>query len=116
MNIRPATADEVKTFYPVVGVPVRMVALEVEGDVLAVAGLAWCEDGVRAVSAMKSEARALPYAIIRGAHIVQAMAEEMSCEVYAEADPEAPNSERLLEHIGFEKREGGGYVYRSSNP
>lgn len=113
MSIRPATAAEVRSFYPVVGVPVRLVALEVDGRVLGVAGLAWCEDGVTAVSALTPEARTYPAAIIRGAHIVQAMAEEMRCDVHASADPDAPMSGRLLGHIGFENTGGGEYVYRS---
>lgn len=110
--IRPATRAEVLSFYDVVGVPVRMIAMEVEGKVLGVAGLAWAHEGVTAVSAIRPEAKRHPKQILRAAHLVQAMAEEMACEVYADPDPGHTGAARLLEHIGFEPREGGGYVYR----
>lgn len=110
--IRPATAREVREFYPVVGVPVRMVALEMDGCVLGVAGLAWTDVGVIAVSAKKPEARRYKKQMVRVAHIVQAMAEEMACNVYAEPEPGEPGAAELLLHIGFEPQEGGVYVYQ----
>jgi hypothetical protein len=112
MTIRPATAAEVRSFYERVGVPVRMVAMECDGEVLGVAGLAWCDDGVHAVSALKPGARRHRTQILRGAHVVQAMAEEMGCMVYATPDPAEPTAAGLLKHLGFEPQEGGLYAYR----
>lgn len=110
--IRPATRAEVVEFYGDVG-SARMVALEVSGEVLGVGGLVWTGEEVLAVSFLKPEAKAYPKQILRGAHAVQAMAEEMNCDVYATPDPDEPSAAGFLQHIGFEPQEGGFHVYRS---
>jgi hypothetical protein len=108
--IRPATHREVISFYGRVGVPVRMLVIEVAGEVLGVCGLAWCDDGVHAVSFLKPEAKRHPKEIMRAAHRVQAMCEEAGV-VVAEPDPDEPTAEAFRSHIGFIP-EGGAYVYR----
>lgn len=113
MNIRPATDKDVRSFYGDVCVPVKMLAM---GDpVVALAGLAWCDDGVFAVSWIRPGARAYPGAMMRLGVGVAKMAEEAGCAVYATPDENEPTAERLLEHIGFE-RKGDRYEYRTDLP
>lgn len=110
--IRPSTPAEIEEFFGVVGIPVRMVTMDIDGQALGVAGLACSQRGVFALSHIKPQAKAYPKEILRGAHIVQAMCEEAECDVFAEPDPDESNSSGLLMHLGFEPLYGGEYVYR----
>lgn len=113
VTIRPASLEDVCSFYSGCDVPVRMIAMEIDGEVVGIGGLAWLDDGVFAISWLKDAARASPRSILRGAHIVQAMMEEHGGLVYATPDPDEPTAVALLTHIGFERHEKDDlYVYR----
>lgn len=111
MMIRPATHEDVVRFYGEPAVPVQMVML---GDV-AIAGLAWCDDGVYAVSWLKEGARNFPGALMRLGVEVARMAENAGCPVYATPDPDEPTAARCLKHLGFEQK-GDRFEYRTDLP
>lgn len=112
-SIRIATREEIESFYGPITEPVRMAAIEKDGAVVGVAGLVWSDHGVQAISWLRKEAKSSPKAILRCAHIVQAMAEEVGGVVYAAPDPDEPSANGLLQHIGFKPQAGGWYEYRA---
>jgi hypothetical protein len=110
MQTRPATDADIAAFYGEARVPVRLIAI---GDpAVGIGGLAWCEDGVWAVSWFKPEAKSCPKAILRAAAAVRKMIEEVGGPVYAHNDEEEPTADRFLRHLGFE-RDGDHYEFRS---
>lgn len=107
--IRPATKSDIAAFYGVPRVPLKMVAL-VDGDeCLGVAGVAWCDDGVFALSSL-APARSST-AVVDLAIAAVALIEEVDGPVYATADPEEPTADKCLRYLGFE-HDGERYVYR----
>jgi len=108
--IRPATDADIAAFYGQPQVPVRMIVMDNDG-VTGIGGLAWCDDGVFAVSWLTEKAKQYPREVLRAAMLVREMIEDVAEPVYANADQDEPTADAFLRHIGF-RQEEGRYVYR----
>lgn len=115
MNIRHATKQDISIFYGYPTVPLKMLALVDGEETVGVGGVAWCEDGVFAVSSLTEEARNDRIALGTFAAAVMSIVESVGDKVYATPDAFEPTSRQCLEHLGF-RPEGDRYVYRTDLP
>ena len=112
--IRDATRADIAQFYGAPAVPLDMLAL-VDGDeVLGVAGLAYCDDGVFAISSLAPVRDSIE--LVRLAILVLDKVEASTVPVYATRDPDEPTSDRCLRHLGFVPADGDLYEYRADDP
>lgn len=112
MEIRPAVkADVIEMCGPEMKVTVRAYAIEDNGELLAVAGIAY---GKRTVcfGDIKQSVKRSPRSILRLARKVTALVDKCKGPVFAFPDENEPTAERFLAHVGFEKLDGGVYVWR----
>ena len=100
--IRPATAADLAVFYGAIpGRSVRALVAELAGKPIAIAGIAYQQDGAPPYlfSDMKPEMRRFPVAIIKGAReMLKRLARPGLAAV---ADPSKPNAGRVLASLGF---------------
>jgi hypothetical protein len=99
-RLRPATAGDIKAFYPTQGVTMRAIVAELAGEPVGLAGLAYPPGGVIVVSVVRPALRAFPLAILAGAKIVTGWARDAGA--LAIAEPDYPDAPRLLEWLGFD--------------
>lgn len=111
LNLRPATDADIAAFYGSAKVPVCLIAMVNADQPIGIGGLAWCEDGVWAVSWLTDEAKRCPKTVMRAAHAVRQMIEEVGEPVYAHKEEDEPTADRFLRHLGFHL-EGDRYAYR----
>jgi hypothetical protein len=98
-ELRPATAADVAMFYPGGGHSMRAIVAELDGRVIGLAGLVFRGGQVTVVSALRPEMLAYRKTIMRGARIVAGWARQANAP--ALADPDYPNSAKLLARLGF---------------
>lgn len=117
MILRPATADDLVSFYghhP--RSTMRAVVAEHDGRILGVAGLMRTPNGLLAVSEITDELRRYPLVIMRAGRIIADMARKSAVPVYAVASDKEANSAAFLERLGFvcisESREGGLFQWQ----
>ena len=111
-KIRPLTPGDIEEFYPEgVKLSVRGVAVEVDGKVIAVAGMS-LRVPYLAFSTMKDEMRKYPKMILKTARQLQDIMRQYKSDVFAEADVNEKNSFAFLHHLGFEHVDERLFVWR----
>ncbi len=109
--IRFATAADFATFDELPGPTVRAVAVEVDGEVKAIGGIAYLPG--RNLAFMQSKDGILPLSLMRATK--KAMAEILATTkqpIMAERDESIPSSGRYLEHLGFEHMRDNLYTWK----
>jgi hypothetical protein len=104
--IRPATRDDIERFKGDrdLGPSVKALVGEVDGNLIALGGLAYSAGKVVAFLDLKPEARKYKKSMHRAALQVMQMARAGGHRyVYASADPEEPSAERWLARLGFDQ-------------
>jgi hypothetical protein len=114
MNIRPLTADDLKSWWPDVSLPrtVRGFVAEHEGRIMGLAGVMYLPSRILGFAEMVQEGQQYPLTIMRMAHRMRTLLRSIHSPVFAEADERYPNSPAFLEHIGFEHVQGALYVFQ----
>lgn len=111
-KIRPLTARDLEELYPEgVRVSVRGVAVELDGEVLAVAGMS-LRVPYLAFSTMKDAMRKYPKTILKTARQLQDIMCQYNSDIFAEADVNERNSFAFLLHLGFEHVDERLFVWR----
>lgn len=92
---------------------VRAVAVVRDDEVLGIAGV--CVDKCRLVmfSELSDELKKNKRAIARGIRALMRIAGRFNLPIYAVADKTIEGSDKLLEHLRFQKTVSGVYVWRS---
>lgn len=110
---RWASPDDLTRFY---GRPishtVQAVVLDVDGEILAVAGLYEHSGRLICFSDFKEESAAFKRAIVCGARMLRSVMQKKRRPIYAVRDEDLATSARFLAYIGFEQ-DGEYYVWHS---
>ena len=114
MNVRRATREDIASYSNAPGVPTLLAwAGEVDGEVVALGGLAFSKGRWFAFCDLKPEARKFKMTIMRIAKRVMDDACKRNIRfVYAEADTGEPKSVRWMQSLGFEPDPRTGLLYR----
>ena len=107
-EIRPATEADIRRFYGSVKWTFRAFAAELDGEVLAVAGIYYDWPHVVAFSSVKPGANDR-YKFTAGRMVMKVMELVRARTCYAVIGPSFPESGKLLERLGFEHVEGRIY-------
>jgi len=103
LTARPATAEDVKVFYPEITASFRAWVAELDGELSGIVGIALLRPTACMFSAFKDELR--PYlgrpVIMRQVKKAQAAVRMSRVPVWAVADPEEPTSPGILGRLGF---------------
>lgn len=109
--IRPATRDDIDRFrgeYEL-GPSVKALVGDLNGELIALGGLAYCGGKVVAFLDLKPEARKFKKSMHQAALMVMEMAKAGGHRfVYANAEPGEPTAERWLTRLGFVPVDGSG--------
>lgn len=103
-EIRYATHDDLAAFY---GLPlpfpvsVRAIAVELDGQIVAIAGLALYPESSTAFSEMRDELRPYKKTIMRTGRMFMDLVRKHGYNVAAFASPDEPNSLAFLQRLGF---------------
>lgn len=102
--IRPATRDDVKSFAPDKLAPtVRAMVMDLDGEIVGIAGIALLNSRWRAFCDMHEAARPYKFRIARAAaRFFADLRREGIRYIYAECDEEEPRSLQWLTSLGFE--------------
>ncbi len=113
-TIRFATLDDFVKFDEPPGPTVRAVAVEVDGEVLAIGGIAYLpgrnlafmqsKPGIPATTLFKATRKAL-----------QEILSQTKPPIIAERDESIESSGRYLERFGFEHMQGNLYIWKGNN-
>lgn len=116
MLVRPATREDIDRFSDMSGKPtIKAFVGEVDGEIVALGGLAFAKGRWFAFCDLLDGARAHKMSIARTAKRVFAEAKAQGIKyVYAEADPNEPGAVRWLTSLGFEPDPRTVYLYRWS--
>jgi hypothetical protein len=86
---------------------------ELDGEIVALGGLAFSKGRWFAFCDLKPEARQFKMTIMRVAKRVLEDARERNIRfIYAEADPDEPKAVRWMQSLGFKPDERSGILYR----
>jgi hypothetical protein len=117
VEIRPATAEDIKAVYG--SLPrktMRAYAAVVDGQSVAVAGVYYYPDQVVAFSKILPEYAHLKAGLGRGAVKVLKMLRDINKPILAVAEPDIPTAPDFLERCGFEyiqtNSQGKVYIWR----
>jgi len=94
---------------------VRGVAVELDGEVLAIGGITKDIPPV-AFSDMKDEIRRYPKVIMKAAIALREVADTFQSTVYTIASSEEKNSHAFLARLGWQHVEGDIYKWRNGQP
>ncbi len=101
--IRPATSKDLDQFYgedrP--GGSMRVVVVDLDGDIVGIAGLAYHDDQMVAFSVIRDPLRGYPLTIMKTAMRLKDMIIKYGGNVLAIASGGEINSDKLLERMGF---------------
>lgn len=112
MKIRPATADDCKSFWGSdTPVSMRAFVAEQDGVVKAVAGLAFMPSSIVAFSDQSSEMPPHSMTAMRMARKIIGVMKDIKSPVYCVADKTKPNACSFLEHIGFTPLGDRNYIW-----
>lgn len=104
VEIRPATAEDVRSFYGAPeGQTVRALVAVLDGEIVGIGGLRYQGDSVVAFSKLAPAIRSRRKDIVRGARAVMQMIERRGKPVMAAAEPTEPNAPSFLARLGFEQ-------------
>jgi hypothetical protein len=112
--IRPATRDDVKAYAPDKLAPtLRGCVMELDGEIVAIAGIARLQSRWRAFVDLKPEARRYKFHIARTAIRFLNEARRAGIKyIYAEIDPCEPSALAWVTSLGFSIDPRSGYFYR----
>ena len=114
-DIRVATANDVAIFYSESGMPqasIRAVVVEVDGDPIAIGGVALCNGGPVAFMNMRPSASNYPKLIMKATRmLVRNVFSRYRGPIYAIRDESIPTSFRYLTRIGFKPVEENSEVF-----
>ena len=107
--VRPATRADLDAFYAGRGARPTVTALvgELDGEVIAIGGIAETDGKSIAFFDMTDRARRYPIRIVKVARQILAQAVAKGAIVHAQRDLNEPGAERFLEHLGFRPADGG---------
>ena len=111
MKVRPATKEDIEAFSSTPNKPtIKAFAGEVDGEVVALGGLALSNGRWVGFCDLRDEARPFRMTIARAAIRVFREAREQGIKyIYAEADEREPTAHRWLTSLGFVRTERGLY-------
>ena len=109
LKYRPATRKDINHFYPHLKYTFKAVVAENEDKVLGIGGIYYDGDSIVVFSRFDPELKTYPLALARGAKKIMKIVGEKTC--YAVADENIPESQNLLERLGFKHIEGRVYKW-----
>ena len=112
LNFRPATAQDIRFFYPELRFTFRAWVAEDETGLLGIGGVYYDGNNTVAFSRYDEEINKYRLAKAQGLKKIMEIVGDRSC--LAIADPNIPGSENLLERVGFKHIEGRVYKWMSS--
>lgn len=112
--IRPATRADIETFSAAEDKPsIRALAMEVDGRIIGLGGIALSKGRWIAFADLGEEARRYKMHIMRAAYrFLRDACRDGIRFIYAEADPCEEKSVRWLTRLGFERDPRSGVLYR----
>jgi len=108
-TFRPATADDIKEFFPDNEYNAHAWVVEIPGEVLGIGGIFYTKESVVAFSDNKPELEKYPFTMARCAKKIMEIIGDR--QVIAMVGPKYPGSHKLLGDLGFEHIEGNVYRY-----
>lgn len=112
MIIRSMTAADAQAYWgKELPASVRGYAVELEGTVMGIAGLAYLPTEIRAFADMVEDGQKYPMTIMRITKLMKALMNETKAPVYCNPSASLPNAKRFLEHVGFKPVDGRTYVW-----
>lgn len=122
LDIRPTTLADVRSFYDgsrPAGT-IRALSVMLDGDVMALMGIAYCGGFVQAFSELKPEVRTNKKVIAVAIRAMLRVLKSVTFPVVAIADESFPGSAALLEKCGFEhlcdSQQGKVYLWQLQSP
>lgn len=112
--IRPVTSEDMRRFYGSHERTVRAVAVELDGELVCIAGVAIEKGKIEAFSDLREGIDVPKITIYRYAHKIMRWIMDLQLPVMVTSNPERPNSHRFLVSLGFEPvgSEGEITIYR----
>ena len=111
-KIRPATKEDMESFYPGFKWTFRAYVAEIEDRIIGIGGIYYVPPYVIAFSTFKPEMDEYPMTKLRGMKKIMEIVKDRTC--LAAADKNFPGSSKLLERLGFEHIEGRIYRWTPS--
>ena len=114
MKVRVASKEDIEAYSDMAPKPtLKAWAGEVDGEIVALGGIAFAKGRWFAFCDLKEGAKDYPMTIMRTAKKVFEYAREKNIRfVYAEADPDEPKAVRWMESLGFQLDPRSQHLYR----
>lgn len=109
--IREATEADFRQFYGKIPWTFRAYVVEIDGQIMGIGGVYYDGESIIAFSSIRPELKRHKVTILKGARKVMGLVNGRACLAIASKDH--AGSERLLEHLGFERV--GDRVFRWVN-
>ncbi len=101
IKMRPVTPEDMRSFYGSHERTVRALAVELEGELVCIAGVALEKGRVEAFSDLREPVNASKITVYRYARKIMQWIMELKLPVIVTSNPERENSHRFLTSLGF---------------